>query len=210
MTISNTDFLADYKLEGEKLKIITFPDPVLKKKALPVVTFNEDLALLAKNMLYTMYHAPGVGLAAPQVNKSIRMFVIDVDFDREKITNADDSITYNLSNFSPRVFINPEIIKKEGELIYEEGCLSVPGIYEKVNRFEKIQVKYFDLFGKEQFLDAEGLLSVCIQHETDHLDGIVFIEKLSMLKKTMITKKLIKEKKSKSFIKSEEDDPDFI
>ena len=192
----NDDFLTDYSLEGELLQIATFPDPVLKKKAQPVDEFNENLATLAKDMLYTMYKTPGVGLAAPQVSKSVRLFVMDIDYDREEITSSDQSKTeYRLSNFNPRVFINPVILKKDGDFVYEEGCLSVPGIFEEVHRAEHVVIEYYDLNGKKHVMEAAGLLSVCIQHENDHLDGIVFLERLSMLKRNLLTKKYLKSRK---------------
>lgn len=194
--MSNTNkLLENYVLEGEKLDIFTYPAPVLKKIAEPVEVFDEELAELCKNMLFTMYHAPGIGLAAPQVGLSKRIFVMDIDFDREAVTRADGSKDYELSNFNPRVFINPKIEKINGEILYEEGCLSVPGIFEEVKRAEQIKVTYQDVDGNEQILEVDGLLSVCIQHENDHLDGIVFLERLSTLKRNFLTKKYMKAKK---------------
>jgi peptide deformylase len=195
--MENSNILENYELEGDLLQILTYPAPVLKKVAEPVTEFNDDLKLLAKNMLYTMYKAPGIGLAAPQVGKSIRMFVMDIDFDREEVTKADDTVEYKLSNFNPMIFINPVIKNKEGEILYEEGCLSVPGIYEEVKRAETITVDYQDLEGNELSIDADELLSICIQHENDHLDGIVFLERLSMLKQNLLKKKFLKQKKKK-------------
>ena len=139
-------------------------------------------------MLYTMYNAPGIGLAAPQVGLSLRMFVLDIWFDREKITLADGSIEYRLSDFSPMVFCNPVFKTKSGEVIHEEGCLSVPGIYEDVKRYEFVTVAFQDMFGVHHEIEADELLSVCLQHENDHLDGIVFIERLSFLKKNLLEK----------------------
>lgn len=187
----------NYQPSGEKLKIYTYPAGVLKKVAEPVSEFNEDLKKLCKDMLYTMYMAPGIGLAAPQVGVSKRIFVMDIDFNREEVTNSSGETEYRLSNFNPRILINPIIEKLEGEIIYEEGCLSVPGIYEEVSRTEKILVTYQDWDGKTHKLEAEGLLSVCLQHENDHLDGIVFLERLSFLKKNLLTKKFLKKKKKK-------------
>ena len=120
---------------------------------------------------------------------------MDVDFKREEITNAEGEIEHRLSDFNPRVFINPIIRDKKGEQLYEEGCLSVPGVYEEVKRAEHIFVDYLDLEGEPQTLEAEGLLAVCLQHENDHLDGIVFLERLSMLKKNLLVKKYMKQKK---------------
>lgn len=191
------NFLDSYKLEGERLSIFTYPAPVLKKISNPVSEFNEELHGLIKNMLFTMYHAPGIGLAAPQVGVSSRIFVLDIWFDREKITLADGSEEYRLSEFSPMVFINPVLKNKSGEIIHEEGCLSVPGIYEDVKRAELVTVEYQDIFGDHHELDADELLSVCLQHENDHLDGIVFIERLSFLKKQLLEKKFLKQQQKK-------------
>lgn len=188
------NFLENYSLEGEKLKVFTYPAPILKKKGIPVEAFDESLYKLVKDMLFTMYKAPGIGLAAPQIGQSIRLFVMDIDYKREKVTSADGDVTTNLSNFSPMVFINPVLKKKSGEIMYEEGCLSVPGIYEKVKRAEDIVVEYQDLNGETKTLEATSTLSVCIQHENDHLDGIVFLERLSLMKRKLLTKKYLKHK----------------
>lgn len=186
----------NYVLEGELLNIHTYPDPVLTKVAEDVTEFGEDLKALCKNMLYTMYNAPGIGLAAPQIGISKRIFVIDVNYSREEVT--EDSGEYALSDFEPMIFINPIIKDKDGEIIYQEGCLSLPGIFEDVKRFEKIVVDYKDTDGNEHSIEADELLSICIQHENDHLDGIVFIERLSALKKSFFKKKLMKAKKQKN------------
>ena len=192
--------LENYKLEGERLAIKTYPDPVLKKIAIPVEEneFGDELTRLCFDMLYTMYHAPGIGLAAPQIGISKRIFVMDIDYDREEVELADGEITHKLSNFNPRVFINPQITDKEGEIVYQEGCLSLPGIFDDVKRFEQCKVTYQNLLGETEVLEAKDLLSICIQHENDHLDGVVFIERLSMLKKNLYSKKLIKQKKKQS------------
>lgn len=194
MSKSN-NLLENYSLEGEKLEIVTYPAPVLKQVAKPVETFDDELAKLCKDMLYTMYHAPGIGLAAPQVGISQRIFVMDIEFNREEVTRADGTKDYELSNFNPKIFINPVIEKVEGEILYEEGCLSVPGIFEEVKRTEVIKVTYNDLDGTEHSVEFDGLLSVCIQHENDHLDGVVFLERLSTLKRNFLTKKYMKAKK---------------
>ncbi len=188
--------LENYKLEGELLNIHTYPDPVLTTVAKEVTDFNDELQTLCLNMLYTMYHAPGIGLAAPQIGLSKRIFVIDTDYDREE--TEEDSGVYDLSNFNPRIFINPKFIETEGETTYQEGCLSLPGIFEDVKRFDNITIEYQNLSGEKQQIKADDLLSICIQHENDHLEGIVFIERLSQLKKTFLKKKLIKAKKEKS------------
>ncbi len=189
---ANAEILENYSPSGEKLKVYTYPAPVLKKIAEPITEFNDDLKKLCKDMLYTMYHAPGIGLAAPQIGKSIRLFVMDIDFNREEVTRADGTKDYELSNFNPLILINPEIEKVEGEILYEEGCLSLPGLYEEVKRVEKIKVHYQDVEGNKHTLDADGLLSVCIQHENDHLEGIVFLERLSTLKRNFLTKRYLK------------------
>lgn len=191
------NFLDNYELVGNKLPISTYPAPVLKKVAAPVTDFNHELRELVKDMLFTMYHAPGIGLAAPQVGVSLRFFVLDIWFEREKITLADGSFEYRYSDFKPMVFINPVFKNQSGEIIHEEGCLSVPGIYEDVKRAEFVSVEYQDMFGNHHSLDADELLSICLQHENDHLDGIVFIERLSFLKKQLIEKKFLKKQKKK-------------
>jgi peptide deformylase len=190
-------FLEDesYTADGEEIKIFTFPSPVLKKVAEPISEITEEIKELVKNMFYTMYMAPGIGLAAPQVGKSIRLFVLDVDFDSETMNDMEEDESKELSNFNPQVFINPEILEFEGEIVYQEGCLSLPGVYEDIKRHEKIKVKYLDLEGVEHIIEADELLSICIQHELDHLNGKVFIDYLSGLKKEFYRKKLLKLKK---------------
>ncbi len=194
-----TNFLENYKLEGKMLPIFTYPAPVLKKVAQPVTEFNDELRQTIKDMLYTMYHAPGIGLAAPQVGISQRFFVMDIWYDREEVTTADGKTEFRLSSFQPIVVINPVFKNKTGEILYEEGCLSVPGIYEEVKRAQLVTVEYQDMFGEHHTLDADELLSVCLQHENDHLDGIVFIERLSLIKKQLLEKKYLKgQKKAKA------------
>lgn len=192
---STAKFLENYKLEGETMEIFKFPAPILKKIAAPVVKFDKDLQTLVKNMLFTMYHAPGIGLAAPQVGASIRLFVIDIWYDREKVTLADNTEEYRLENFAPMVFINPLFKNKSGELIHEEGCLSVPGIYEDVKRAELVTMEYQDISGDFHTIEADELLAVCLQHEFDHLEGVIFIERLSLLKRQFIQKKFLKQQK---------------
>jgi peptide deformylase len=188
-------YFENYKLEGKQLQIYTYPAPVLKKIAEPVTEFNEELKTIVKDMLYTMYHAPGIGLAAPQVGISKRFFVMDIGYEREEITKADGTTEWRLSNFEPMVVINPKFVNKTGEFLYEEGCLSVPGIYEEVKRAKLVTLEYQDLNGKTLSLEADELLSVCLQHENDHLDGIVFLERLSLIKKQLLEKKYLKNKK---------------
>lgn len=196
----NFDYIpsfSKYKFTGNLLTIFTFPSPCLTKISEPVTTFDESLEKLCKDMLYTMYHSPGIGLAAPQIGINKRIFVIDLNYDREEVTRADGQEDFNYSNFCPLILINPEIKLLNGEIVYEEGCLSVPGVYEEVKRVEHIEVTYQDLKGQPKSLCATGLLSVCLQHENDHLNGILFIEKLSFIKKDLVKKRLLKEKKRK-------------
>ena len=188
----NGNFLKDYVLEGKELQILQYPNPILKKKALEVTNFDEELRLFIKNLLFTMYTSKGIGLASPQVGKSLRIFVLDVDYKKEKVTGPDGSEKTVFKNFNPQVFINPIFTQKEGEVICEEGCLSLPGIYEEVKRAKNIQVEYFDIWGNKMTCGAEGLYAVCIQHENDHLDGIVFLERLSLIKRNLLKKKFIK------------------
>ncbi len=189
------NYLGNYKLEGEQLPILTFPHPVLTQKAKPVTDFSDELKILCKNMLYTMYKAPGIGLAAPQIGKPIRLFVLDVDYNRDPIDEDDDDTEYNLSNFTPHIFINPtiEIVGNE-TMVTQEGCLSLPDLFEDVTRHCLIKVKFQDLDGNHQEIDATDLLSICIQHENDHLDGKVFIDRLSQLKRLFYKKKFLKKR----------------
>jgi peptide deformylase len=159
------------------LPILRFPDPRLKKVAAPVTRFDDDLRRLAADMAETMYEAPGIGLAATQVDVHKRLVVIDVSEDKSEL----------------RAFVNPRLVACTGSQTGEEGCLSVPGIFDKVERAERVTVNYQDLFGAEQVLEADGLLAVCIQHEIDHLDGKVFVDHLSQLKQTRIRSKLAKQ-----------------
>jgi peptide deformylase len=187
----------DYYPEGEVLKVFTYPSPVLKKVAVPVTEFNDELKAMCLNMLHTMYLAPGIGLAAPQVGESIRLFVMDIDYQKDKVTNFDGTTEIKLSNFNPLIFINPIIKKSDEQIIYQEGCLSVPGVYEDVKRSAEITITFQDWDGNEHSMEASELLSVCIQHENDHLDGIVFLERLSLIKKNLLMKKYLKKKKKK-------------
>ena len=164
-------------------KILTEPDPFLRQKSTKVVDVNNEIRALMDDMLETMYSAPGIGLAAIQVGVPKRAIVID--------------LTRNDEKKNPLYFVNPEIISNSDKHgTYEEGCLSVPGQFAEINRPDKCKVKYLDYNGKEQILEAQGLLATCIQHEIDHLEGILFIDYLSKLKKSMIVKKLSKQKKS--------------
>jgi len=161
------------------LPILHYPDPRLHKIAAPVKRVDDKIRKLIKDMADTMYAAPGIGLAATQVDVHLRIIVIDISETHDQL----------------RVFINPEIISAEGEAECEEGCLSVPGIFEKVTRAAKVTVSALDEHGRKRQLEADGLLAVCIQHEMDHLIGRVFVEKLSRLKQQRITAKLVKQQR---------------
>ncbi|HKS56680.1 MAG TPA: peptide deformylase [Steroidobacteraceae bacterium] len=163
------------------LQILEFPDPRLRTRAQPVTQFDAPLRKLVDDMFETMYAAPGIGLAATQVNVGKRLLVMDISEKRDQ----------------PLVLINPEIVTREGVEETEEGCLSVPGIFDKVTRAERILVRARDRDGKPFELEADGLLAVCIQHEIDHLDGKLFVDYLSELKRTRIRKKLEKERKDR-------------
>ncbi|PKO44541.1 MAG: peptide deformylase [Betaproteobacteria bacterium HGW-Betaproteobacteria-22] len=163
------------------LDILNYPDPRLHTVAKPVKEVNATIRALIRDMAETMYDAPGIGLAATQVNQHIQLLIIDTSETKDQL----------------QVFINPKILERDGEQVYEEGCLSVPGIYESVTRAEKVLVEAMDEQGKLFTLEAHGLLSVCIQHEMDHLQGKVFVEYLSPLKRNRIKHKMLKQKRGK-------------
>ena len=184
-----------------KLKIYTFPDMVLAQKAAPVHRVEKTHRGLTDDMLETMYHAPGIGLAANQVGILERLLVLDVEYDLEDLKageeaekGADFVTGKKIIRKKPIIVINPEIILAEGKTSLEEGCLSVPDYNAEVPRYEKIKIKYQDADGLEKTMAADGLLAVAIQHEMDHLDGKLFIDRLSPLKKDMIRKKLKQER----------------
>jgi len=159
------------------LPILRYPDPRLYKKASPVAVVDASIRKLVADMAETMYAAPGIGLAATQVDVHKRVIVIDVSEDRSDL----------------RVFINPEIFWREGECDHEEGCLSVPGIYETVTRSARVRVRALDVEGAAFELEVDELLAVCVQHEIDHLEGKVFVDYLSRLKQARIKSKLAKQ-----------------
>tara|TARA_B100001013_G_scaffold189743_1_gene114467 strand:+ start:963 stop:1487 length:525 start_codon:yes stop_codon:yes gene_type:complete len=164
-------------------EILTEPNAILREKSLNVDMVDKDLQKLMDDMLETMYAAPGIGLAAIQIGIPKRVIILDID-QKEGQKN-------------PMFFVNPEIIEKsENSSTYEEGCLSVPGQFAEITRPEKCFVKYLDYYGQKKEIKAEGMLATCIQHEMDHLEGILFIDYLSKLKRTMIVKKLSKQKKT--------------
>jgi len=164
------------------LPILEYPDKRLRTVATPVETVDATLKALIIDMFNTMYEAPGIGLAATQVNVHKQLLILDISEDRSQ----------------PMVFINPRIVAKDGSQIYQEGCLSLPGIYADVKRYNQITVQALDRDGKEFSLDADGLLAVCIQHEMDHLAGKVFVDHLSPLKRALAEKKLAKQRKLNS------------
>ena len=159
------------------LDVLRFPDERLRTVAKEITEVNDEIKALVEDMFETMYDENGVGLAATQVDRHVRMFVLDVSQDGDE----------------PYVFINPEIIAKEGSMLNEEGCLSLPHCYAKVERAEKVTMKALDKNGNEFTKEAEGLMAICMQHELDHLDGKLFVDHLSPLKRERIKKKLEKE-----------------
>jgi len=164
------------------LNILHFPDPRLRTVAKPVSEFDAELKKLVSDMFETMYEAPGIGLAATQVDRHIRLLVMDVSEARNQ----------------PLCLINPEIVEADGEEEMDEGCLSVPGFYEKVRRAEHIRVRAHNGDGEVSEFEAEGIEAVCIQHEMDHLEGKLFVDYLSNLKRNRIRSKLIKQQKQKA------------
>ena len=156
-----------------RLRILHFPDPRLRRRAEPVGAVDDRVRRLIDDMFETMYEAPGIGLAAPQVDVAMRVITIDLSKDRNE----------------PLCLVDPEIRRAEGEMEYEEGCLSVPGVYDMVKRAERVRVSATDRDGQAREIEAEGLLAACIQHEIDHLDGRLFVDHLSRLKRQRIRKK---------------------
>ena len=173
-------------MTDEKLPILLVPDPHLRRKARPVAGADADaVRALAPRMLATMYAAPGIGLAAPQVGSDLRLIVVDVAGKEEPP--------------APMVLVNPEITAATKELaIREEGCLSLPGQYADVERPARIKLRWQELDGSRREMEAEGLLGVCLQHEIDHLNGVLFVDHLSALKRNMLLRKLAKELKAKA------------
>jgi peptide deformylase len=181
-TISNLVDKPGYK-QMAVLEILQFPDPRLRKKAIALEIIDQSIEQLANDMLETMYAESGIGLAATQVNVQKRLVVIDLSEDKSK----------------PMVLINPQILSASGTEEMQEGCLSVPDVYETVQRPEQIKVRYQTLKNEIVEMDADGLLAVCIQHEIDHLNGKLFIDYLSPLKRTRLTKKFEKQEKQDKY-----------
>ncbi len=165
-----------------KLRILEFPDPKLRTRAKPVAEVDDRIRTLIDDMFETMYAAPGIGLAATQVDVHERLLVADVSSDQSE----------------PHALINPTIVEKDGETVSDEGCLSVPGYYEPVRRAEHIRVRYLDRDGNETEMEADGLLAVCIQHEMDHLEGKLFVDYLSEAKRSRIRKRLMKDRRQQA------------
>jgi peptide deformylase len=165
-----------------KLAILEYPDPRLRTRAEPIVVVDDAVRKLTDDLLETMYAARGVGLAASQVDVHRRLIVLDVSDTRDQ----------------PLVFINPQMVSAEGRAPGEEGCLSVPGIYDKLERAERIKVSALDRNGESFEMEAQGMLAVCIQHEMDHLEGKLFVDYLSELKRQLIRRRLQKERKQRS------------
>jgi peptide deformylase len=167
------------------LEILTIPDPTLRQKSLPVETVNDETRRFMDRMLQTMYEAPGIGLAAPQVGEKRRIITIDVAREEEPK--------------SPLFLINPEILwsSEDERSTYEEGCLSIPDYYAEVERPAKVRVRYLDYDGKQQEREVDGLLATCVQHEVDHLNGILFIDYISKLKRDLVVKKFTKAAREK-------------
>ena len=175
------------------LQVRTFPEPILSQNAKPVAGVTTELIQLAHDMLETMYAAPGIGLAAPQVGQSLQLIVLDIrtrdddgNLDETEMTEAEKKTKF------PLIMFNPKILSSKGNTTFEEGCLSVPGYVEEVRRAQFVDVKYLDEAGKEQKLSADGLLAICIQHEIDHLEGTLFIDRLSSVKRNLIKSKIKK------------------
>ena len=165
-----------------KLTILEYPDPRLRTRAAPVTVFDQALGQLAEDMLETMYNAKGVGLAATQVNVHKRLLVADVSEERN----------------SPLVLVNPRLVEAVDKSVNQEGCLSVPGVFEDVERARRVRIEFQDVTGARRELESEGLLGVCIQHEIDHLEGKLFVDYLSELKRERIRKKLEKERRQRT------------
>ena len=159
--------------------ILHYPDKRLRNPGKPVTDFGPELQTLIDDMAETMYAAPGVGLAAPQIGESLRLFIID-------IATGDDAP----SDF--RVFVNPEIVERDGDVVWEEGCLSFPGVHEEIERAERVKVRAQDREGKPFELEADGLLAIAIQHENDHLDGKLMVDHLSVLKRRLVHRAMMK------------------
>ncbi len=195
------------------LDILVYPDPRLKQKSKTVEIVTDELRKLANNMLHTMYHCKGIGLAAPQVDQHVRLLVVDTVWHR----SAEDDERNPLSDLEkqyqqPLVLFNPVIKKKDGKETFGEGCLSVPGYYEDVTRAKYVEVEYLDKDGNPQVIRTDGILAVCLQHEIDHLDGFVFVERLSVIKSERLKAKIKKYgyPKRKEPLRGSDSDPEAL
>ncbi len=175
------------------LKILTFPDPILRKRAAPVTKITAELKTLAENMVETMYASRGIGLAAPQVGQLVRLLVLDTrhkdedgNYVTEEMSELEQAVT------QPLIIFNPEILSAEGKGTFEEGCLSVPTYFETVTRPSLIEVRGLGIDGKKMQFKTDGLLATCLQHELDHLEGKLFIDRLSLIKSNRIKSKIKK------------------
>ena len=175
-------------------KILTFPDPKLREVSAPVKEFGPELKQLSEDMIETMYDANGIGLAAPQIGELKRMIVIDTRPKDEggRRYKYDEMSDLEKAVPQPLILINPEIVKGEGKTTFDEGCLSIPGYYETVERFDYIEMKAFDINGKEFIVKTDGLLAICMQHELDHLEGTLFVDHLSFVKSNKIKNQIKK------------------
>ena len=165
----------------ESLKIYTYPSPILRQKASPVTVFDKEISEISQSMLESMYNSSGIGLAAIQAGILKRIVVIDLNSGENDYSKRD-----------PHIFVNPKITKKSGNTVSEEGCLSVIDFRGEIDRAEKITLEYQDIKGKSKALEADGIMSICLQHEIDHLNGILFIDHLPFLKQKMVKKRLSK------------------
>ncbi len=174
------------------LEVLRFPDPRLRKKAKPISKVSSELKSLAENMLETMYEFKGIGLAATQVGQEVQLLVMDTRPKENGRYKAEDQSELESAVAQPVVIFNPQIVNKEGETTFDEGCLSVPGYFETVNRFDYVEVKGLDIHGKELVIKADGLISICLQHEMDHLEGKLFIDRLSIIRANRLKNKIKK------------------
>lgn len=181
-----------------KRQILTYPNPLLREVSAPVKTFDQKLKTLAADMIETMYAASGIGLAAPQIGELQRVLVIDTrprlseeELEKSRYEN-DDQTELESKIKQPLVLVNPEIVNGQGKTTFDEGCLSVPSFFETVERFDVVEVKAFDLDGKEFRFTTDGLLAICIQHEMDHLEGTLFIDHISFTKSNKIKNQIKK------------------
>jgi peptide deformylase len=158
-------------------EVLQFPDKRLRRVSAPIETLTDEIRALARDMLEVMYDEPGIGLAAPQVGEAVRLVVVDTEWTEEA------------ADRNPLVLVNPEIVDREGTVTWTEGCLSVPDFQAEVERSERVRLEAQDLDGEELVIDAEGLQAVCFQHEIDHLDGILFIDRISRLKREMYARR---------------------